>query len=157
MKRLTQLFLLLLVFTAQQAQSAAAPDAKNHPKQASQQYQPKSPKVSRAQLDALLAQPDEVLVIDLRRPDEVSKVGGFPVYLNIQADQLEKNLAYIPKDRTIVTVSNHASRSGKAADFLTSKGFKVLGYVGAKYYEEEGGTLVKIVPPPPKTKAQSKS
>lgn len=113
-------------------------------------YKWKTPKLNRAQIDALLAKPEKLLIIDVRRPDELTKIGGFLVYLNIQADQLEKSLAYIPKERSIVTVSNHAGRAGGAADLLTSKGFKVVGAIGVQNYEEEGGKLTKIEPPAPK-------
>ena len=106
--------------------------------------------LTRPELDALLASPEKVLIIDVRRPDEVTAIGGFPVYLSIQLAELEKRLAFIPKDRQIVTVSNHAARAGKAADLLTSKGFKVAGAVGAQTYEADGGTLSHITPPPPK-------
>jgi rhodanese-related sulfurtransferase len=106
--------------------------------------------LNRAELDALLAKPEKLTIIDVRRPDELTSIGGFPVYLSIQLADLEKSLAWIPKDRTIVTVSNHAGRGKKAVDLLTSKGFKVAGAVGAQNYEEEGGKLTKIAPPPPK-------
>ena len=76
------------------------------------------------------------------------------MYLSIQADQLENSLSFIPKERTIITVSNHSGRSGKAADALTSKGFKVAGYLGAQYYEQEGGQLTKIAIPAPKPAAE---
>jgi rhodanese-related sulfurtransferase len=59
------------------------------------------------------------------------------------------HLSEIPKDRIIVTVSNHAGRASRAADLLNSKGFKVAGAVGAETYESEGGKLLKIVPPNP--------
>jgi rhodanese-related sulfurtransferase len=98
-------------------------------------------------LDQLLATPDKVLLIDVRRPDEISTNGGFPVYLSIQIGDLEKHLDSIPKDRLIVTVSNHAARGGKAADLLASHGFNVAGAVGAETYEKEGGTLTKIEVP----------
>lgn len=126
-------------------------EAKPAPAPAAQEYKYKTPKLSRAQIDALLAKPGEVLFIDVRRPDEVSKIGSFPVYLSVQAKDLENNLAWIPKERTLVTVSNHAGRAGAAADLLASKGFKVGGAVGSQNYEEEGGSITKIVPPPPKT------
>ena len=103
--------------------------------------------LTRAELDQLLATPDKVLLIDVRRPDEVSSNGGFPVYLSIQIGELEKHLDAIPKDRIIVTVSNHAARGGKAADLLASHGFNVAGAVGAETYEKEGGTLTKIEVP----------
>jgi len=111
-------------------------------------------KLSRAELDALLAQPEKVLVLDVRRPDELISVGGFAAFLSIQAADLEKQLRVIPKDRLIVTVSNHASRATKAADLLAKNGFKVAGAVGAQDYEGEGGTLVKIAQPQPRVAQQ---
>ena len=103
--------------------------------------------LTRAQFEELLAKPDQVLLIDLRRPDEVKDVGGFPAYFSFQIGDLEKNLAWIPRDRTIVTVSNHNARSGQAADILTKNGFRVAGTVGAQTYEQQGGKLTRIVPP----------
>jgi rhodanese-related sulfurtransferase len=110
--------------------------------------------LTRADIDELLSKPDQILIIDVRRPDEVTSIGGFPVYLSIQIADLEKNLAFIPKDRTIIALSNHAGRAGRAADILTKAGFKVAGAAGAQSYETEGGTLSKIAPPPPKTDAK---
>jgi rhodanese-related sulfurtransferase len=101
----------------------------------------------RVELDKLLATPSRVLLIDVRRPDEIASIGGFPVYLSIQAADLDKHLSEIPKDKLIVLVSNHAGRAGRAADLLESKGFKVAGAVGAQTYESEGGKLLKIEPP----------
>jgi rhodanese-related sulfurtransferase len=109
----------------------------------------KAKKLTRAEFDNLLSHPDQVLLLDVRRPDEITSNGGFPVYLSIQAADLEKHLSEIPKDRMIVTVSNHANRATRAADMLISKGFKVAGAVGAETYGEEGGKLVKIEPPKP--------
>src|SRR6187399_603163 len=122
------------------AQPAARPKALAH-------------ELSRSEFEQLLTKPNELLIIDLRRPDELTRIGGFPVYLSIQAKDLEKQLDWIPKGRTIVTVSNHASRSGRAADLLTAKGFKVAGLLGAQTYEEQGGKLTKIEVPPPRTGA----
>ena len=104
-----------------------------------------------AELDKALSDPSKVLVIDVRRPDEVSSIGGFPVYLSIQAGELEHSLDWIPKGRSIITVSNHAARASKAADLLASKGFKVIGAVGSQTYEQAGGKRVThiAVPPPP--------
>ena len=106
--------------------------------------------LKRAEFDALLAHPEKLLVIDVRRPDELASIGGFPVYLSVQLNELEKSLAWIPKDRTIVTVSNHAGRGGRAADFLADHGFKVAGTIGAQNYEEEGGKLARVTAPAPK-------
>lgn len=106
--------------------------------------------LTNAEFDALLAHPEELLIIDVRRPDEITAIGGFPVYLSIQNADLAKSIAWIPKDRTIVTVSNHAARGGGAADILTKAGFKVAGTVGAETYEQAGGKIAHIVPPAPR-------
>jgi len=118
---------------AKQSNTATQPAAKAHI-------------LTRAELDQLLAKPEQLVVIDVRRPDELTSIGGFPAYLSIQVGDLEKFLAYIPKERTVVTVSNHAGRAARAADLLASKGFKVAGAVGAQNYEEQGGKLTKIEP-----------
>lgn len=109
--------------------------------------------LTRADLDELLAKPDQILIVDVRRPDEVTSIGGFPVYLSVQIGELEKSLAWIPKDRTIIALSNHAARAGRAADILAKHGFKVAGAAGAETYASEGGKLTKIVPPPPSANA----
>ncbi len=122
-------------------QPVGKPAAEAHP------YTAKTPKLNRAQVDELLAKPDDVVVVDVRRPDEITKIGGFPVYLSVQSKDLESHLAYIPDDRKLVTVSNHAGRAGKSADLLADKGFDVVGAIGAQDYEAEGGVLTKIQPP----------
>ena len=105
--------------------------------------------LTRAEFDSLFAKPDRILIIDVRRPDEIKDIGGFPVYLNVQIGDLEKSLDWIPKDRTIITVSNHAARGGRAADILTKNGFNVAGTIGVQTYEKDGGTLAKIIEAPP--------
>jgi rhodanese-related sulfurtransferase len=117
----------------------------------------KAHELSRAEFEALLAKPEQLLIVDVRRPDELTGNGGFPVYLSVQAADLEKSVAWIPRDRTIVTVSNHAARGGKSADLLASKGFKVAGTVGAQTFESQGGRLTKIVPPAPKLQTGASS
>lgn len=103
--------------------------------------------LTRAEVDALLARPADVLVIDVRRPDEIGSIGGFPVYLNVQIGDLETRLPSIPRERVIVTVSNHSTRSVRAAELLQKNGFKVASAAGAQDYEAEGGALVKIAAP----------
>jgi rhodanese-related sulfurtransferase len=110
-------------------------------------YTYKTPRLNRAELDALFAKPESLLVLDIRRPDELASVGGFPAYLSIQVSDLEKNLAYLPKDRTIVIVSNRAHRAGAAGDLLTGHGFKVAGAIGVLDYKDQGGTINLIEKP----------
>jgi len=109
----------------------------------------KTKKLIRLEVDQLLAKPSQVLILDVRRPDELMTIGGFPVYLSIQVADIENSLEWIPKDRTIVTVSNHANRGGRVGDLLIGRGFTVAGTIGAQDYESEGGQLTRIAPPKP--------
>jgi rhodanese-related sulfurtransferase len=140
--------LVLIAFSLVTSLAVAAEAPKAKPAAEEHPYKGKLvPKLDRAQLDKLLGHPENILFIDLRRPDELTAIGGFPIYLSIQAKNLAESLAYIPKGRKLITVSNHAGRAGAAADLLKSKGFNVVGAVGAQDYEEQGGSLTKIVPP----------
>ena len=145
MKKLMLLMLVAATFAFGQAGNG---------KQAAPKSQAKV--LTRAEIDDLLSKPDQVLIVDVRRPDEVKDIGGFPVYLSVQIGDLKKSLAFIPKDRTIIALSNHAARGGRAADILAKAGFKVAGAAGAEDYEAQGGTLTKIVPPPPNPNATAK-
>jgi rhodanese-related sulfurtransferase len=142
----------LLVTAAALGLSVGATVNAAEPSAAKSVSQPKTlaHELSRAEFEQLLAKPDQLLIIDVRRPDELTRIGGFPAYFSVQIKELENSLAWIPKGRTIVTVSNHASRSGRAADLLASKGFKVAGTVGAQTFEEQGGKLTKFEVPPPR-------
>lgn len=154
MKKLNTLLALVLLSSSSLAftsQAFAADDVKSAAAKPTEAPAFKAHVLNRAELDALLAKPEQLVLIDVRRPDEQTAKGSFAVYLSIQAKDLEKSLAYIPKDRTIVTVSNHAGRAGKSADFLADKGYKVAGAAGVENYEAEGGKLTKLAPPAPKT------
>ena len=140
MKQLLALTLLTLATTTVFAQSAA-PAAKDAPK---------AHVLTNAEFDKLAEHPEKLLIVDVRRPDEVSSNGGFPVYLSVQIGELEKSTAWIPKERSIIVVSNHAGRGAKGADILAAKGFKVAGAIGAQTYEQAGGKITKIAVPPPR-------
>lgn len=115
----------------------------------------KTKRLDRVAVDKLLANPQKLVVLDVRRPDEHPAKGSFPVYLTIQVSEIEKSLAYIPKDRSILTVSNRAHRAGAVGDLLTKKGFKVAGATGTLDYEEQGGeAVVHLAPPEKKAAAQ---
>jgi rhodanese-related sulfurtransferase len=142
-----------MLSTAAFAQQAATPAAGSNGSRP-QRAPSKAKVLSNSEFDAYLAHPEQVLVVDVRRPDEVSTIGGFPVYLSVQSKDLKAHLAEIPRDRPIITVSNHAARAGYAADTLSDAGFKVLGAVGADTYQKAGGTLaVKIPIPAPRPAA----
>jgi rhodanese-related sulfurtransferase len=146
----------LAALAAQAQQPPAAAPAARAASAAPPPWRYKTTQLSRDQVDALLAKPEQLLVLDVRRPDELIRYGSFPVFLNIQSQEVESQLAYLPRDRAILTVSNHAQRAGLVGDLLTSKGFKVVGAAGAEDYELAGGKAVrKITPPPPRVAAAS--
>lgn len=97
--------------------------------------------LDKAQVDALLAQPGDVLFLDVRRADEISAIGSVPAFLNIQASELERFLPAIPRERRIVTISNHAGRAKRAAALLTARGFTVAGALGIEDYSAAGGAV----------------
>jgi rhodanese-related sulfurtransferase len=108
---------------------------------------PAAPKLERAAIDAFLARPGSVTFLDVRRADEISTIGGLPVFLNIQLGDLENRLGWIPRDRPVVTISNHAARAGKAAAALKAKGFRVSGAIGIEDYVAQGGSVTRGAPP----------
>lgn len=140
---------LLATGAAALAQTATTAPAASAAARAPQPWTYKTENLTKAKVDALLANPSKLVIIDLRRPDELVKYGSFPAYLNVQLKALPEVLDYIPKDRVILTVSNRAHRAGAAGDLLTSKGFKVAGATGSEDYREAGGTIVKVAPPAP--------
>ncbi len=136
----------LILFAANPALAQQAPAAAT----AATPYQAISPKLNRQQIDGFLTYPDQVLIVDVRRPDEITAIGGFPTYLSVQVKDIESGAVFIPRDRTLITVSNHAGRALRVADALLAKGFKVAGAAGVQDYEAEGGKLTRIAPPAPK-------
>ena len=145
---------ILLAFSISSALAQQSAPANSGAKPAAEAWSYKTKELNRAQIDALLTKPEKVLVIDVRRPDEVVTKGSFPVFLNVQVDDLKNELAFIPKDRAIITVSNRAHRAGAAGDILAANGFKVAGAAGTQDYEEQGGTIKRITPPAPKQVSQ---
>src|SRR5215207_6927214 len=91
--------LLLGAVAAPTLMHAQTPASAPAPAAAASRPPSQSKVLKRAEIDALLARPDKVLVLDVRRPDELQSIGGFPVYFSVQAADLEKHLALIPRDR----------------------------------------------------------
>jgi rhodanese-related sulfurtransferase len=108
---------------------------------AAPQDKPAGKEIKRAELDAFLAHPEKIFVLDLRGPDEIAKIGTLPGYVNIPIAQLESRLSEVPKDKIILPVSNHSVRAWKAQAILEKHGYQVPGGIGVQNYEKEGGKL----------------
>ena len=74
----------------------------------------------------------EAVLLDIRMPFEV-KVWNIPFAIHIPADELEKRMDELPKDKIIVVSCPTQNRSPFASMFLRENGFE------AKYLE--GGFL----------------
>lgn len=133
---------LLTAAVLMAAPLSAAPEDKGPKGTAAKTAVPAGKEIKRAEVDAFLAHPERVFVLDVRRPDEIAKIGTLPGYVNIPIDQLEGRLAEVPKEKTILPLSNHAARAWKAQAILEKHGYQVPGGVGVQNYEKEGGKLL---------------
>jgi rhodanese-related sulfurtransferase len=83
--------------------------------------------VSAADVEALLAQGNRAVILDVREPNEFN-LGHLPGAVHIPRGQLENRVeAMIPKTSTVIVYCGGGSRSALAADTL-----QVLGYTDVK-------------------------
>ena len=61
----------------------------------------KPPRIAAAELDGLMQK--DALLLDVREPSELEKLGTLEGYINIPIGQLEQRLDELPRDRLIVT------------------------------------------------------
>ena len=89
--------------------------------------------MSVASADSLIKADTNVFVLDVRSPDEfASETGHLKNAKLIPVQELEGRIAELSayKDRTIVAYCRSGSRSAKASDILSKKGFKVVNVEG---------------------------
>lgn len=155
---LTLLTVTTLAFSAQGPQTGnPAPDKGDSTKpehksgksdKSDKNKAPAGKELTRAEIDAFLAHPKKIFILDVRREDEIIKIGTLPGYVNIPLDQLETRWNEIPKGKTVLPVSNHAVRALKAKAILEKHGYKVPGGIGVQNYEKQGGKLILPAPKP---------
>ena len=63
-----------------------------------------TPTISADELEKYLEKKDKVFFLDVREPEEITKLGTVPGYVNIPLGQLEKRLSEVPKDKLIITL-----------------------------------------------------
>lgn len=68
---------------------------------------------------------DQVLLVDVRRPDElVGELGHIKNVKHIVLDELPIKIDELPKDKTIVFVCRSGARSAHATEFAKESGFQ---------------------------------
>lgn len=73
---------------------------------------------------------DDLFVLDVREKDEYA-AGHIPGAVNIYVGELEKKLAEVPSDRSVVSVCSTGNRAGLGASILVRRGFeKVYNLIG---------------------------
>jgi phage shock protein E len=94
---------------------------------------------SAAELNKQLGEGQEVLVIDVRSPEEFAG-GHIPGATNIPIEDLSKRIGEmkVSKDTTIVTMCEHGGRSSRAALELQKMGYKSSSFCKLESWKKEG-------------------
>jgi rhodanese-related sulfurtransferase len=85
--------------------------------------------VSPQEIMARLAAGNEVFLLDVREPDEVS-AWAYPVGVNIPLGQLGDRLGELPRDITITVACHVGGRSAVAAAALSEAGWSAENLTG---------------------------
>ncbi|MFB4163935.1 rhodanese-like domain-containing protein [Alteribacillus sp. JSM 102045] len=81
------------------------------------------------EVSQLLREKKDVNIIDVREDDEVAQ-GKIPEAKHIPLGELEDRLNEIEKNKEHIVVCRSGARSGKASEFLKSKGYNVMNMTG---------------------------
>jgi rhodanese-related sulfurtransferase len=98
---------------------------------------PAPKKITLEELTKLLDQPEKVLFIDVREPNEIEVTGTLKGALTIPVGQLEERLKEVPKDKPVVAFCRSGKRATRAAALLDDKGYKTEGVFGLEEYRDQ--------------------
>jgi len=87
------------------------------------------PTISSEDLLPRLERPDDVLLLDVREPDEFGQ-WRIPGSVNLPLGELASRIAEIPHDREVVTVCAAGVRAARAAEALVSEGIEAVVLAG---------------------------
>jgi rhodanese-related sulfurtransferase len=89
-----------------------------------------SPPIDEVGIDAIDSAPPNVVLLDVREPDEFVR-GHVRGAINVPQADLATRLDEIPRDRPILTICQSGSRSVRSAQFLKQQGYvNVASIVG---------------------------
>jgi rhodanese-related sulfurtransferase len=93
------------------------------------------PTVNDVTTDEVRTKMQNVLIVDVRRPDEwIGEFGHIPDAMHLILDMLPARIQELPKDKTIVFVCRSGARSAQAAAFALENGLKSV-------YNMQGGMM----------------
>ncbi|QQZ09344.1 rhodanese-like domain-containing protein [Heyndrickxia vini] len=81
------------------------------------------------EVENLLCQGKQLNIIDVRELDEV-KEGKINAAMNIPLGLIEARMSELDKSKEYIIVCRSGGRSGRACQFLESRGFNVINMVG---------------------------
>ncbi|NSL51920.1 rhodanese-like domain-containing protein [Calidifontibacillus erzurumensis] len=93
------------------------------------------------ELEELIKKGKELHLIDVREVHEVA-TGKIPGAVNIPLGLLEFRLHELDKSKEYIIICRSGARSGRAVQFLESRGYKAVNMVGGMLEWE--GTVEKI-------------
>lgn len=100
------------------------------------QENPDNPDVLDVSPEEVLEKKDQLVLIDVRRPDEyVGELGHIPGAKLLTLDHLPQKINSLPKNETIVFVCRSGGRSGRATAFAKENGF-------SNVYNMKGGMIL---------------
>jgi glyoxylase-like metal-dependent hydrolase (beta-lactamase superfamily II)/rhodanese-related sulfurtransferase len=111
-----------------------------------------SPEIREVNLDAVRARPADVLVVDVREPEEFEG-GHVPGAVNLPQAELATRLDEVPRDRPLFVICQGGFRSLRAAQFLSQCGLTDVASVkgGTAAWRDAGGEMIRESARPPQT------
>ncbi|MDL4839692.1 rhodanese-like domain-containing protein [Aquibacillus rhizosphaerae] len=85
--------------------------------------------ISTKELQKLLDENKDINMVDVREVDEVAEA-KIPDSVNIPLGLLEFRMHELDKSKEYIMICRSGGRSGRAAQYLESKGFNVINMVG---------------------------
>ena len=86
-------------------------------------------KITAKEVEELINAGKALNIIDVRQADEVTS-GKIPNATNIPLNLLEFKVQDLDKSKEYIMVCRSGGRSGRATDFLESRGFNVINMTG---------------------------
>lgn len=94
--------------------------------------------LNNSELQALMAQSPDVLLLDVRTPDEFFMLGHIPHARLLPIYELVENLHSLDPQQKTVVICEHGIRSHDASHFLAHKGFQHVYQLTAGMAEWNG-------------------
>jgi rhodanese-related sulfurtransferase len=102
------------------------------------QAETKAPnKLAYEEIVRLLEQPQGVIFLDVREPNEIAVTGTLKGDLTIPVGQLEGRIGEVPKGKPVVPFCKLGGRATHAAELLSEHGYRIVGVFGLDAYHEK--------------------